>query len=960
MCALLGWVLADFEGYGFFLGGFLGLGAGAWLRVAVRQEIASALAAYEPSFPVAAAEAARSQAPYPAVPVPSTEEGLGEEVPADVVSVAPSLASVEPAVRRGPRTDVIPEPALVSATENAPAHAKADRETEHRVREPAPPSPVDQWAEAVRAWLLGGNTIVRAGLVILFVGLSFLARYAASAGLFPLEARLALVALAGVALLGVGLRKRKARPAFARALEGTGVAVLYLTVFAASRIFDLIPILPAFGFLIVFCALGCALALLENSLALALASFIGGFAVPVILGGESDAPLILFGYYTTLNLAILAIAWRRSWRSLNLLGFFVTFGMATLWGTSSYEPQHYLVTQIFLVISVAIYLATALFYAHNTPGPLGNAADSTLLFGTAIAGFGLQAGLVHETEFATAFSAVAFGAVYTACAALTLRKRNAQMRVMAECLIAIGVGFITLAIPLALDVRWTSAVWALEGAGAFWVGMRQARWMPRLFGLLLQAVAALIFLINLEPVVSVIPFGNPGFTGALLIALPVLAVAWWMRRPLPHSGSALALSYGEVERQLGNLLFIVAFLFICLGIGLEGMRSLPPQKEDGWPEPALGEGIRQLAILLGILGAMWLANLLGRKKEWPVATWPGRLSLPLLVVTFLLLVAMGRHVLYGPDWAAWLVAIAIHLHLLFLNDRAAEGVPGAALPGWNIASHVGTVWLMTAMLADCLQLGVDRGRLWNSSWAGVIFLVSATAVLMGLTQWAGRASRVERARNLRWPLRKAGLAYYWVAALPLVAFVALGGLSTALLAEGVTDPLPYIPLFNPVDLCLALTLVALLLWRRMIGNSDLGLPGVRHVVSRDAMAAIAVLGFFYVNSIWLRTAHHWLGVEWRSSALMEDFTVQAGLAIIWTLLAMVLMRAADRRRSRPMWLTGVGLLVLVVAKLLLVDMSNVGGWERIVTFIGVGLMMLVIGYFFPLPPKHDTATAREV
>lgn len=942
MGALVGWILLDFEGFGFILGGLLGLGAGAWLRVAVRKEIASAFAAYEPPYPAMPTETAKPQSEAPAT-AQSARVQTGESASTGQDEAAKPIPAPAP-------------PAPV--TQPVPAPAQTRRENVYREPEPLQPTLVDQWTDAARSWLLGGNTIVRAGLVILFVGLSFLARYAASVGLFPLEARLALVALAGVALLGVGLRKRRERPAFARALEGTGVAVLYLTVFAASRLFDLIPILPAFGFLIVFCALGCALALLENSLALALASFIGGFAVPVILGGQSETPLVLFGYYTTLNLAILVIAWKRSWRSLNLLGFFITFGMATLWGMSSYEPQHYLVTQIFLAASVAIYLATALFYAHNTPGTLGNVADSTLLFGTAIAGFGLQAGLVHETRFATAFSAVAFGAIYTACAALALRQRKADMRVLAECLIAIGVGFITLAIPLALDVRWTSAAWALEGAGAFWVGMRQARWMPRLFGLLLEVVAALIFLVNLEPVVSVIPLANPGFTGAMLITLPLLAVAWWLRRPLPHSGSALANGYAEAERQIGSIVFIAAFLFACLAIGLEGARSLPAQQAASGPEPVLGYGIRQLVILLGVVAIMWLANFAGRRWRWGVATWPGHLSLPTIALTFLALVSTGRHVLYAPDWAAWIAIIGIHLHLMFLNDRAAEASSGSPVRDWNLGNHVGTVWLGTAMIADCLQLGIDRGRLWNSSWAGVIFLVSATGVLMVLTQWAGRAANAGQARGMRWPLRSSAIAYYWIAALPLVAFVALGGLFTALLAEGVTDPLPYIPLFNPVDVSLALTLVALLLWRRMIGNSDIGLPGARHVLSRDAMAGIALLGFIYINSIWLRSAHHWLGVEWSASALMTDFTVQAGLAILWTLLAMMLMMLADRRISRPMWFTGVALLVLVVAKLLLVDMSNAGGWERIVTFIGVGLMMLVIGYFFPLPPRRGN-TAQE-
>ena len=51
------------------------------------------------------------------------------------------------------------------------------------------------------------------------------------------------------------------------------------------------------------------------------------------------------------------------------------------------------------------------------------------------------------------------------------------------------------------------------------------------------------------------------------------------------------------------------------------------------------------------------------------------------------------------------------------------------------------------------------------------------------------------------------------------------------------------------------------------------------------------------------------------------------------------------------WIAGAGLLGLVVLKLLLVDMSSAESWQRIVTFIGVGVLMLVIGYFVPLPPR---------
>ena len=51
-------------------------------------------------------------------------------------------------------------------------------------------------------------------------------------------------------------------------------------------------------------------------------------------------------------------------------------------------------------------------------------------------------------------------------------------------------------------------------------------------------------------------------------------------------------------------------------------------------------------------------------------------------------------------------------------------------------------------------------------------------------------------------------------------------------------------------------------------------------------------------------------------------------------------------------MVGAALLGLTLLKLLLVDLSNSGGAERIVSFIAVGALMLIVGYFAPIPPKE--------
>jgi uncharacterized membrane protein len=79
------------------------------------------------------------------------------------------------------------------------------------------------------------------------------------------------------------------------------------------------------------------------------------------------------------------------------------------------------------------------------------------------------------------------------------------------------------------------------------------------------------------------------------------------------------------------------------------------------------------------------------------------------------------------------------------------------------------------------------------------------------------------------------------------------------------------------------------------------------------------------------------------------------LLIFWSVFVLCAMSIAICMRVRVLWIVGAALMAVVVVKLFLVDLSNVSGVERIVSFIGVGLLMLVIGYLSPVPPR-----AREL
>ncbi|WP_426163643.1 DUF2339 domain-containing protein [Sandarakinorhabdus sp. DWP1-3-1] len=916
--ALAGGAVGEAADLGFVIGAIVGLVATYWLVSAINAEIRARVEEETATLAdVLRAEFRRAQTQP--VPVDATRRPpLQARAPAAeaIVDAADDREAIDNFEAGDPDPDFAP--------------AAADPWQATRQPEPMAPAEPGLLARAftyARNWLFGGNTIVRVGLVILFVGLSFLARYAAMSGLLPIEFRLAAIGAAGIALLVVGFLRREARPDFALALQGGGVAVIYLTIFGAARFYELLPPMAALVLMIIVCAFGCALALLQNSQVLAAAAFAGGFAVPVLVGGDGDG-LGLFSYYAVLNFAVLFIAQRRSWRVVNLIGFFATFGVATAWGVLSYTPASYVMAQSFLILFILIYVTAAILHARNTPGRLGNFVDSTLLFGPALVGFGLQVGLVRHLQYGDAISALVFAAIYVGLATFLARRAGPGYRLLVDAMVAIGTGFVTLAIPLALGARWTSSAWAIEGAGAFWVGLRQQRWLPRLFGLGLIAVSALMFPGTIGANMAALPLLGPQFLGATLIAAALLAVAWWLR---PAAGHTELRAY---ERTLPNGAFVVGFLYWCLAIALEATRLLPPTVVGGPVLPAIDPDWQTLATMLGVVASAFIASLAGRRFGWRIATWPGRLTLLPLGLTLIARQLYGHDVLDTPDWAAWLIAIGLHVALLRANDRDED------TSGFARLAHIGSVWLAMLFLADIIWVGIDRAQLWNTAWAAAVPLLSAAAVLAGLAAASG---------STRWPIAAHRRAYAWTAALPIAVGVYGAALVAALGVAGDAAPLPYIPLLNPIELVLGLAIAALLLWQRAVAGLD-PLPA-GGLTGRNGQAMLAWLAFIVINTVWLRIAHQLLGAPWSLDGLIDSPVVQTGLSILWTLLALALMLVAHRRVERSLWLTGAVLLGAVVVKLLLVDLSATGGGQRIVAFIAVGVLMLIVGYFVPLPPR---------
>ena len=208
---------------------------------------------------------------------------------------------------------------------------------------------------------------------------------------------------------------------------------------------------------------------------------------------------------------------------------------------------------------------------------------------------------------------------------------------------------------------------------------------------------------------------------------------------------------------------------------------------------------------------------------------------------------------------------------------------------------------------------------------------------------------VQLGERIRWPIAANHEAYVGSAAPPVVAYLVMWTLVASMSSRGNTPPIPYLPLLNPVDLAQMAALLAAVAWFIVIKRAGVGFFASQS--SRGAAAAGGLFGFVLFNTILLRTLHHFAGVAYSLPTMLHSALVQATLAIAWSGVALGLMFAGTKKSERRVWIAGAALLGIVVVKLLFLDLARQATVMRIVAFIGVGVLMLVIGYLAPLPPR---------
>lgn len=189
---------------------------------------------------------------------------------------------------------------------------------------------------AVIAWTRQNWILAVSALCLALAGI-YAAQYAADHGMVSPGMRIAMAALLGAAFIGAGevIRRRTGDEGdvstayLPSVFSGAGIVTLFGAVLTARYLYGMIEAPVAFGLLAGVASLSVALGWFYGPV-LAAVGLLGATVAPFLVGGETDTPGLLNGYFGVVALAGLSINALRKWPWIDALALVLPYGAAVI------------------------------------------------------------------------------------------------------------------------------------------------------------------------------------------------------------------------------------------------------------------------------------------------------------------------------------------------------------------------------------------------------------------------------------------------------------------------------------------------------------------------------------------------------------------------------------------------------------------------------------------------------
>jgi uncharacterized membrane protein len=195
---------------------------------------------------------------------------------------------------------------------------------------PPPPSrPATPLPRLDEQWI-GQRGLLAVGVFALLMAAGYLLKLSFDRGWIPPIMRCLGGVLAGVAVGGLGWRLQERYRTYGAALIGCGAGIIYLSVWAACRLYEVIPSTTGImGLALVSIALA-TIAYAIDVQALGATAALGAFMAPVLLGREHANADLLLLYLASMAAGLGLVAARKRWRLAMFVVAASYFGVGTV------------------------------------------------------------------------------------------------------------------------------------------------------------------------------------------------------------------------------------------------------------------------------------------------------------------------------------------------------------------------------------------------------------------------------------------------------------------------------------------------------------------------------------------------------------------------------------------------------------------------------------------------------
>jgi uncharacterized membrane protein len=319
--------------------------------------------------------------------------------------------------------------------------------------------------------LLGGRVLGWVGGAAVVLGVAFFLVMAANRGWIDETTRVLLAFVGSTALLGCGLylHERQGRTHAALAAVATAIAALYVTLTAATQLYDLVDPVAALLFAALVGGVATAIAVRWDEQAVAGIGIVGALLSPVLVDAGTDSASLAF-MAIALAAAVGVLLWRR-WSWLGIAAFVVSAPQLLAWLDDEYREQLTLSLTV-LVAFWLLYVIAAIGYELRVPTAGLRIVSASLLLANAALLAGAGWGMLDDTGHGSAATTWVIGAAAVHIGGGVPAYGGRMSKEIAALIMAVGTALAALGLALAIDGPALVAGWSAEALVLAWAARR--------------------------------------------------------------------------------------------------------------------------------------------------------------------------------------------------------------------------------------------------------------------------------------------------------------------------------------------------------------------------------------------------------------------------------------------------------------------------------------------------------